>query len=43
MKKPGVTLIEPDSAARKASGITAEVMKSDEPSSGVTAYIASPE
>lgn len=43
MKYDGVTAIDLDSAARKASGITAEVMKSEEPRSGVTAYMASPE
>lgn len=36
-KKVGVTEIEPFSAALKAKGITADVMKNDDPSIGVIA------
>jgi hypothetical protein len=43
-KKVGVTLIAwPDEEALKANGITAEVMKRDEPRRGVTACKASPQ
>ena len=37
IKNVGVTAIPPVSDARKASGITADVMKKDDPKSGVTA------